>query len=128
MVKPIQGDTMASLIITTGENAGVTFKLDQHLLIGGREANRDIQLLDPKVSRRHFVVRPEDDSYVIVEQTATNGVYINGQRIAGKARSPTAIESSSARRSSCSWQTTVRRASMRASGCESPPPRRGWRR
>ena len=46
---------MASLIITTGENAGDTFKLDRHPLVGGRETNRDIQILDPKVSRRHVV-------------------------------------------------------------------------
>src|SRR5215208_4807703 len=86
---------MPSLIITTGRNTGVSFKLDRHPLVGGREANRDIQLMDPKVSRRHFIVRPAADGgvsgaggvggYVVVEQAATNGVYVNGKRIAGQA-------------------------------------------
>ena len=79
---------MASLIITTGQNAGVAFKLYRHPLVGGREANRDIQIMDPKVSRRHFVVRPAKDpagDYEIIEQNAANGVYVNGKRIAGKA-------------------------------------------
>ena len=74
------------LIITTGPNAGASFKLDCHPLVAGREANRDIQLLDPKVSRRHFVIRPQDGGgYVVMEQNATNGVYVNGKRIAGSA-------------------------------------------
>jgi pSer/pThr/pTyr-binding forkhead associated (FHA) protein len=75
---------MPSLIITTGQKAGVSFKLDGHPLVGGREANRDIQLMDPKVSRRHFVVQPWKDAprdYEILEQNATNGVYVNGKRI-----------------------------------------------
>jgi hypothetical protein len=32
---------MPSLIITTGQNAAVSYKLDRHPLVGGREANRD---------------------------------------------------------------------------------------
>jgi hypothetical protein len=57
--------------------------------VDGPDANRDIQLLDPKVSRRQFAVQPrkgaEGDGHEVVEQTAKNGVYLNGRRIAGKA-------------------------------------------
>jgi pSer/pThr/pTyr-binding forkhead associated (FHA) protein len=53
-------------------------------LTGGRDPARDIQILDPKVSRRHFQVRKEDDGYLILELKSRNGVYVNGTKVAEK--------------------------------------------
>jgi pSer/pThr/pTyr-binding forkhead associated (FHA) protein len=73
---------MASMIVTAGEKRGMVYKLGDGPLVAGREVNHDVQLLDPKVSRRHFrVARDGDDGYVIEELSAKNGVYVNGRRV-----------------------------------------------
>lgn len=75
---------MASLIITSGENAGQYFHLTKRTLSVGRDPSRDIQIVDPKVSRRHFQVRNDDGEFIVVELRNTNGVHINGQRVDGE--------------------------------------------
>ena len=72
---------MAYLLIISGEGAGTSFHLKYNQLIGGREANRDIQILDPKVSRRHFKIERVAQNFVISELDAKNGVFVNGQQI-----------------------------------------------
>lgn len=75
---------MACLVITTGEQAGKYFQLTSRTLTAGRDPAREIQLLDPKVSRRHFQVRKEGDGYLILELRSVNGVFVNGQKVAEK--------------------------------------------
>jgi pSer/pThr/pTyr-binding forkhead associated (FHA) protein len=72
---------MASLNIIKGPQTGKHFELSKRPLSVGREAGRDIQILDPKVSRRHAVIRHEGGAYVIAEASARNGVLVNGTRI-----------------------------------------------
>jgi pSer/pThr/pTyr-binding forkhead associated (FHA) protein len=55
--------------------------LKQRPLAGGRHPSQEIQLLDPEVSRRHFLIRAEGDDHVVRESQAANGVYVNGQRV-----------------------------------------------
>lgn len=38
-------------------------------------------MLDPGVSRKHFLIRFEEGVHVIRESQAANGVYVNGQRV-----------------------------------------------
>lgn len=73
---------MASLTITQGpaEQLGKTFVLKQRPLAGGRHPSQEIQLTDPEVSRRHFLIRFDNDTHVIAESQAANGIFINGQR------------------------------------------------
>ncbi len=75
---------MPSLVITNGEQTGTYFRIANRPLTGGRDPARDIQLLDPKVSRKHFQIRKDQDDYVIVEFKTTNGIYVNGTKIAGE--------------------------------------------
>lgn len=77
---------MASLNIIQGAQAGKHFELSKRPLSIGREAGRDIQLLDPKVSRKHAMVRFEEGGYVIAVASARNGLKINGEKIAEQAR------------------------------------------
>jgi pSer/pThr/pTyr-binding forkhead associated (FHA) protein len=72
---------MASLFITNGDNAGTHYHIANRPLTGGRDPARDIQIVDPKVSRKHFQIRKDDHDYVIVELKSLNGVYVNGARI-----------------------------------------------
>ncbi len=75
---------MASLMITSGEQTGTHFRLAKRPLAGGRDPSRDIQVVDPKVSRRHFQIRQEGDDHVIIELKSLNGVHVNGSRINGQ--------------------------------------------
>jgi pSer/pThr/pTyr-binding forkhead associated (FHA) protein len=74
---------MASLTIKKGpqDQIGKHWILKHRPLAGGRHPKQEIQLLDPEVSRRHFLIRVEGDDHVISESRAANGVYVNGQRI-----------------------------------------------
>jgi pSer/pThr/pTyr-binding forkhead associated (FHA) protein len=75
---------MACLIISSGKNSGACYKLDKLPMSAGRDVARDIQIMDPKVSRRHFLIKNGDDrtSFLVQEQDAKNGVYVNGKKVA----------------------------------------------
>ncbi len=75
---------MAYLAVTNGEQTGRHFHLTNRTLVAGRDPARDIQLTDPKVSRRHFQVRKEGERYVLFEMKSVNGVFVNGRRIEGE--------------------------------------------
>lgn len=75
---------MASLLITKGvaSQVGKHFVVKNRPLAGGRHPSQEIQLLDPEVSRRHFLIRSEGDGHVIAEaHAAANGVYVNGAKV-----------------------------------------------
>jgi pSer/pThr/pTyr-binding forkhead associated (FHA) protein len=76
---------MASLNIIQGAQTGTHFELSKRPLSVGREASRDIQITDPKVSRKHALIRFENGGYLIVVANARNGVKVNGAKIAEKA-------------------------------------------
>ena len=75
---------MASLVITNGDQAGTYFRIANRPLTGGRDPARDIQIVDPKVSRKHFQIRKQDDDYVVAEFKSLNGVQVNGTKIEGQ--------------------------------------------
>ena len=72
---------MAYLLITSGNQAGKSVQLRFSDLIAGRECSREFQLLDPKVSRRHFKVRRQVNRFIISELDSRNGIFVNGQRV-----------------------------------------------
>jgi pSer/pThr/pTyr-binding forkhead associated (FHA) protein len=50
----------------------------------GRDESNDLQFFDDRISRFHARVDfdPVSDMHVVVDLSSTNGVYVNGQRIA----------------------------------------------
>ncbi len=72
---------MPSLMITSGDKAGAHFVLGHRTLAIGRDPARDIQITDPKVSRKHALVRHVEGAYLIGAAKALNGVIINGEAI-----------------------------------------------
>lgn len=70
---------MAYLIITSGQQTGKYFRLGKRTLAGGRDPAREIQIIDPKVSRKHFLIRQDGDHHVIVETKTKNGLLVNDQ-------------------------------------------------
>ena len=75
---------MASLVITGGHQAGSYYTLRNRTLTAGRDPARDIQIVDHKVSRKHFQIHKEDQGYVILELRSKNGVYVNGTKVKEK--------------------------------------------
>ena len=49
----------------------------------GRSRDCDIVLADGNVSRRHAEVLPTEDGWSVSDMGSTNGVLVNGRRIAG---------------------------------------------
>ena len=75
---------MASLVVTSGDKTGTYFQLANRPLSAGRDPARDIQIIDPKVSRKHFLIRRDGDDYVRVAFQSLNGVIVNGDQVEGQ--------------------------------------------
>jgi len=75
---------MATLVVKDGELAGTTFPFDSEVVLGRVDA--DVTIGDPQISRRHLKISP-GDGYVEVEDLgSTNGSWLNGERLHGRAR------------------------------------------
>jgi two-component system, NtrC family, sensor kinase len=72
---------MSSLNIMSGEQNGTHFDLSNRSLSLGREASRDIQITDPKVSRKHALIRHEGESFIIQVTEGKNPIQVNGRAI-----------------------------------------------
>ena len=76
---------MPTLTIMTGDQAGTNFELANRTLSVGRDPSRDIQVTDPKVSRKHATIRLDGATYIIAATKAMNGILVNGDLIEGEA-------------------------------------------
>jgi predicted component of type VI protein secretion system len=54
----------------------------------GRSRDSDLTLDDPNVSRRHAELRKEDGAWVVADLASTNGVKVNGRRVAEHRLNP----------------------------------------
>lgn len=68
---------MPCLTIIAGEQSGKQFDLANRPLSIGRDPSRDIQLLDPRVSRKHALLHRAGEGYAITPVKTLNGVRIN---------------------------------------------------
>jgi hypothetical protein len=69
--------------LLVGENKRTV--LSGSRLLIGRSRDCDISVEDPNVSRRHAELRNEDGRWVVADLGSTNGVKVNGQRVAQAA-------------------------------------------
>lgn len=60
---------------------GVAFALREGRNIIGREADADIRLALPAVSRRHAVVTIDGDDAFVQDMGSRNGTYVNGEKL-----------------------------------------------
>lgn len=75
---------VSCVIITSGDQQGTFVVLTKKPLSGGRESTEDLQINDPRVSRKHFEILQVDARYWIRELQSRNGVFVNGMRISGE--------------------------------------------
>ena len=76
----------ATMTVITGLHAGQVFALDagDHVIGRGTEAN--VWVEDPSISRRHACVSRRSDGRFFVEDLgSTNGTFVSGRRIDGRA-------------------------------------------
>ncbi|QJE98403.1 adenylate/guanylate cyclase domain-containing protein [Luteolibacter luteus] len=67
------------------DTSGQEFPLDS-LNVIGRTRESGIMVDDPRVSRRHAMIRQQDDGYWFLDLGSTNGSYINGKRVTTSQR------------------------------------------
>ncbi|MEZ5322598.1 MAG: FHA domain-containing protein [Microthrixaceae bacterium] len=73
------------LVVIRGANAGSRFVIERELTTVGRHPESDVFLDDVTVSRRHAVLRREDDGFVVEDVGSLNGTYLNGDRVNSRA-------------------------------------------
>ncbi len=73
----------AILIISNGPAAGKRFDVGAAPVTIGRHDQCDIQLEDRWMSRRHARLVWSGSGYVVEDLGSTNGVFVNGERVAG---------------------------------------------
>ncbi len=71
---------MPRLDFYVGYELQATIKLDKPKVSLGRDANCEIQMPDPKVSRVHALIQSVEDGHRI-ENKGANGTRVNNQRI-----------------------------------------------
>jgi pSer/pThr/pTyr-binding forkhead associated (FHA) protein len=47
----------------------------------GRSTACDVQIYDPKVSRKHFLIRYGNGAFFLQDQESSRGTFINGERV-----------------------------------------------
>jgi hypothetical protein len=67
---------------------GKRFVIDRPRAVVGRSQRCDYVLEDPNVSRRHFELELRDGDWYLVDLESTNGVRVNGRRVARSQLSP----------------------------------------
>lgn len=74
---------MASIIVASGTDKGNYYPLGQRTNVIGRSEALPIQILDSKMSRKHFQIRFDKSSgqYSAVDMKSKHGVFVNAVRI-----------------------------------------------
>lgn len=71
------------LVMEQGPRTGQAFDLNKPVITLGREANNDIVIEDPQVSRHHARLTQQGGGYAVEDLGSTNGTFINGHRVMG---------------------------------------------
>jgi adenylate cyclase len=75
---------MSRLIISAPDGKRGILELNKPVITIGRGNANDLVLNDPSISRFHAVVKLNDHKVVIADRGSTNGVILNGERIAAE--------------------------------------------
>jgi DNA-binding response OmpR family regulator len=72
-----------ALIVKRGAAGVGEWTIDDELVIG-RDSSCDITLPDRQVSRRHAVIRRDEDGYSVSDAGSKNGTWVNGEEVHGQ--------------------------------------------
>ncbi len=78
---PVQSPVQALLlVILSGSDKGVAYRLVSQKISVGRDPDNDIVLNDTKCSRHHCVITISNDQIIARDVGSKSGIFINGQR------------------------------------------------
>jgi transcriptional regulator with GAF, ATPase, and Fis domain len=69
---------LPKLIVISGSPQGAIFNLDHHEMSIGRVTSNRICLVDPSVSRKHAVIKQENQQFKLSDLNSFNGTCVNG--------------------------------------------------
>ena len=72
-----------NLIFVQG-NDQKTIALDHSPFSVGRRADKDLVIVDPRVSRDHAIIVSENGKFFVVDQGSKHGTFVNGERVERK--------------------------------------------
>ena len=67
--------------VVGGPDSGKTSALPRNGLVVGRDPDCDLQILDPRVSRRHVVCEASESAVTVTDLGSTNGSELDGNRL-----------------------------------------------
>lgn len=70
--------TKPRLIAVSGPVEGTTFSMVEGEVSIGREPSNEICVNDHSISRRHCLIRSEDNSFKVIDLESYNGTFVNG--------------------------------------------------
>jgi DNA-binding NtrC family response regulator len=76
------------LVVAEGKNRGNKITLNKNLIKVGKRESNDLVLADKAVSRNHFEIEYQSDSFLLRDLGSTNGTYLNGSRVKEAYLSP----------------------------------------
>ncbi len=76
------------LLVNEGPSRGKKMPLNQKITSIGKRENNDLVLMDKTVSRNHFEIEYQSDSFLLKDLGSTNGTYLNGSRVKEAYLSP----------------------------------------
>jgi hypothetical protein len=85
---PIGAPKAGELEFVSGPMIGKTVPLDRDVTTIGSVAGNTILLTDTGVSRKHAGIRRVEDGWELADLGSTNGVYVNGERVARRKLTP----------------------------------------
>ena len=66
------------LVVEEGPDRGRTFRLTRARVVVGKDAEADVALTDPSVSRAHLAIEDRPEGFVLRDLGSTNGTVLNG--------------------------------------------------
>jgi hypothetical protein len=72
----------AELKVVSGPLVGRSIQLDREVTTIGSAPENTVPLTDTGVSRKHAGIRKADGAYELADLGSTNGVYVNGEKVA----------------------------------------------
>jgi diguanylate cyclase (GGDEF)-like protein len=84
LMRPRVGAESANLVMIYGEHLGRRFAIGGEPITIGRGVDCHIRLADDSVSRQHCQVIPGKDGVVLMDQSSTNGTYVNGTIVSAR--------------------------------------------
>jgi pSer/pThr/pTyr-binding forkhead associated (FHA) protein len=80
---PPPTERWGTLTVLRGQAAPRSLALDKSLVNLGRSSKNDLVVADDLVSRHHAQIRRRDGAALLYDLNSTNGIFVNGQRVAG---------------------------------------------